>query len=393
MKLIMNKLNFKLFIVLFLLIGMPLSYGFMKFNQVERVSAASFTALSDTLSRIKTGTLSSHTITFTTTHDIVTNNTVTVDFHEDDSGFVVAGSTTVVTDLDYVVDGQPANMVGVDGDCTGHAGATDVVASVADATGILTLKHCGDWVYAYDNDIVNRAYAADRVISIEYGAVATTGGAGVDRVTNPSPGAPPQSYTIDVAGSWGDAGKIGVVIIAEDQVGVTATVDPTISFSISDVAVGFGTFVGTAIRYATADATGSASAQGNGLPITLTASTNGFNGLIISISDEGNGTDAGLWSAAPVSELIAAAASTGVTIGSKKYGAYGKNASSLTIDPGFDNNGPGDLALARTSQSFATASGPVSSATVDLAFIAAIDATTKAGAYVDTVTVICTGRY
>ena len=148
----------KIAVYIAILIIVPISLNWISSNPVQHASAATFTVISDQLTRTKAAQLSSHTITFTSTHDLVTNDIVTVDFHEDESSFVVGGVATLATDLDYTMDGQVGTIVGVDGDCTGHVGNNDVVASVNDTTGALSLKNCGNPVFAMnDNNLVSSA--------------------------------------------------------------------------------------------------------------------------------------------------------------------------------------------------------------------------------------------
>ena len=168
---------------------------------------------------------------------------------------------------------------------------------------------------------------------------------------------------------------------------------PSLTFSISDITIGFGTWSGTEIRYATGDTNGSTTEPGAGLPTQLTASTNAPNGLTITVRSTGDGSNAGLYKSATPTKLIAAVASSAVVADSEGYGVYGKNASLLTIDEGFDNDGVSDLAVSFSAQTFASASATVSSGTVDLSAKAAIAGTTPAGSYSDALTLVCTGNF
>lgn len=386
----MNINKTKLFLSLFFVLIVFFVLSFVNPNAPKKAFAASFSSLSDQLSRIKQNEYSAHTISFTTTRDLLVNDTVSIDFHEDDGSFAVDGLSSVA-DIDYIIAGQQATIVGIDGDCTGHnIEERPVAVSLNNTTGVLTLKNCSTWIYgggAFENSLIKNVYAANRTMVIKIGSSAVYGGDGGDLIINPSIG----TYNIDISGSWGDTGKIGVTIIGEDQISVSAFTDPTLTFSISDVSLGFGSFVSTAVRYATNDSAGSLVVPPAGAPTVLTAGTNGAMGLIIAISDLGNGSG-GLYSPPPISELIPPASSSSIVNGSKTYGVYGKNSSGLTIDPGFDNDGALDLAISNNMQSFATSSGPINGS-VDLVPLASISASTKAGNYSDTITIICTGRY
>jgi len=170
---------------------------------------------------------------------------------------------------------------------------------------------------------------------------------------------------------------------------------PFLSFSIlpADLAVGFGTWAGTEVRYATDDEAGLTTEPGAGLPIQLTASTNAVNGLIITIRSQGDGTNAGLYKSVAPTKLIAAVASSAVAAASEGYGVYGKNASLLTIDEGFDNDSVSDLAVTTSAQTLVSTTGSVSTGTVDVVPKAAIATLTPAGSYSDSLTLICTGKF
>jgi len=199
-----------------------------------------------------------------------------------------------------------------------------------------------------------------------------------------------------------DTGSFALSVLSDATVGVSATIDPVITFSISDLAIGFGTFSATTERFATADATGSTSAASNGEPTVITITTNAPNGAIVSARSKGNGTgveangSAGLYKSSSPTKLIAAAASSAVATGSEGYGLYVKNVTNttgtLTIDAGFDDNASSDLAISTSNQTIAAATAVVD-ATADVALNAAIASTTSAGSYTDVITLTGTGKF
>lgn len=336
------------------------------FTPNYHVSAASLTLLSDTLSRLKVGEDANHLITFTTPSGVAAGGTIIITFPSD-------FSTTSVdyTDIDVAVGGTDLTLAAAPNLTTwgvAFGGTGNRTLTITSGTGTI---------------------AGSSVVTIEIGTNAANGVTGDQAINNPTTN---NTFSIGIAGSFGDIGSIVVVILIDDQIAVTGTIDNTLSFSISDIAIGFGSFASTNVRYATDDALGSASEPGNDLPTKLTAATNTIHGLSISISDQGNGTSSGLYSSS-ASELIPAAASTAVTNNSKKYGVYGKNASGLAIHESFDNDLTSDLAISRAPQTFVSAAAPVNNGSVDVALLAATDATTKAGVYQDTLTLICTGNY
>lgn len=185
-----------------------------------------------------------------------------------------------------------------------------------------------------------------------------------------------------------DSGVVATAIISSG-VSVSATVAETLSFSIDDYAVGFGELTSASRRYATGDGNGSGTETS---ATTLTLSTNAANGAIVTIEDEGNGSNAGLYNSAS-SVLIPAVASSDVTAGDDEYGIFARSASNLTIAEGFDNDGTSDQAISLSPQIYVSSSGPVSSGTAGIAAVASVTATQQAGSYADTLILIATPSY
>ena len=190
-----------------------------------------------------------------------------------------------------------------------------------------------------------------------------------------------------------DTGAYALSIITTDQVGVSATVDPLFSFSISQTSIGFGSFANTTKKWATTDGLGATTEPTSGIPTQISITTNAPNGAVVSAKSTGTGAAAGLYKAITPTKLIAAAASSAVTTGTEGYGLYVKNAASYTIDAGFDNNGVSDLAISTAFQPIATLAAAASAATADVALSAAINGTTPAGTYADTLTLVATGKF
>jgi hypothetical protein len=189
-----------------------------------------------------------------------------------------------------------------------------------------------------------------------------------------------------------DTGYIAVDILSTNQITISGQVNPTLSFSITDTAIGFGTVTSAAIKHATADEQGAASEPASGNPTQLSVSTNADDGAVIEIRDTNSNSTSGMYSAGTGTTLTSVA-STGVGAGTEEFGVYGKNASSLTIAEGFDNDSNADSAITTTFQTLASSTAPVSSATVDVAALAAVAATTPAGTFADTLYVVATGKF
>jgi hypothetical protein len=194
--------------------------------------------------------------------------------------------------------------------------------------------------------------------------------------------------TIDI-----DSTNFVIDILASDQISISGVVDPTLTFSISDSSIGFGTITSAAVRYVTADLLGSATEATNGLPSTVTVSTNGTGGVVVEIKDTNANSASGLYSNAGSGKTIASAASTAVTLGNEGFGVYGKNSSNITLSEAFDNDSTADLAISTTFQTIASTAGPVSSGSFDISAKAGVSGSTPAGSYADTLTVVATGKF
>jgi hypothetical protein len=189
-----------------------------------------------------------------------------------------------------------------------------------------------------------------------------------------------------------DTRTVATDILTTDQISVSGTVDPTLSFAITDTAIGFGSITAAAVRHATSDEAGAASEPANGNPTQLQVSTNAASGAVIEIKDSNAVSASGLYNSASATTLTSRA-STSVSLGVVGFGIYGKNSSSLTIAEAFDNDTTGDLAISTAYQTFASSAAPISSAYVDVAALSAVAGSTPAGSYADTLTVVATGKF
>jgi len=189
-----------------------------------------------------------------------------------------------------------------------------------------------------------------------------------------------------------DTRNVALVTVASDQISITGKVDPTLTFSITDTQIGFGTITSAALRYATADEVGAASVPGNGAPTTVSASTNAQSGLVIEVKDTNAAAGSGMYNSSPATTLTSRA-STAVSAGTIGFGVYAKNASNITLDEAFDHDSSSDLAISTSFQTIASTTAAVSSASFDVSTIAAVAASTAPGDYADTLTLVATGKF
>jgi len=228
------KKNRKLFslITIFILLVYVILTNFI----LLKVKAGTIVNASDTLTRIQISQTSSHTYTFTmsTGVSLAATESVSFDFNEDGSGFVVGGAASVANDFDFTTvksstttEAVIYNVVVGSPSCAGSTGANDVAVGINDSTGVVTIEACGSFT---TTDTAS-------VLSLEYGTAANDGGAGTNRVTNPSSAA---SYEIIIGGNFGDTGETEIPIIDDDTVNVSGFIDTFISFDIDTTNVTSG---------------------------------------------------------------------------------------------------------------------------------------------------------
>ncbi|MFH0968890.1 MAG: hypothetical protein V1804_00065 [Patescibacteria group bacterium] len=196
-----------------------------------------------------------------------------------------------------------------------------------------------------------------------------------------------------------DERPILVDILTTDQISVSAHVEPTITFAITDTSLGFGAIPLASVRYATEDGTeagGSNSVPADHNPTQLQLSTNAQDGAVIEIKDTNTVAGSGLYDVASTTTLTSRA-STVVAAGTAGFGIYGKHngatTGTLDIAEAFDNDTTSDLAIGTAFQTFASSTAPLDTATVDVVPIAAISSVTPAGSYADTLTIVATGKF
>ncbi|MFC1651781.1 hypothetical protein ACFL24_01330 [Patescibacteria group bacterium] len=333
---------------------------FVVFLLPQTADAAALTALSDTMSRLEKSIDSNHTIRFTTPTGVDdASATITVTMP---AGFTIG--SVVFGDIDL----SHGASTGYETEETLAAAASDTEWGAVFAGQVLTLTHPTN---AANGDIT----ATDKVI-VEIG---TNASGGSNQITNHATAA---TYTIEIGGTFGDDGKIAVVILDDDQFTVSADVDPTLTFSLSANATAFGTLSDSSVTTSSPN-------------IVLTISTNGDDGYTISILDTGDTSNPGLYSS-----------ENSFMIGSADY-SY-SNSADLSAVAGYGIQGSsGDATIASpynvssdnvggyeiTAQTLATYTGVASAHTVTITSKAKVSSVTPAGSYSDTVTTIATGNF
>jgi hypothetical protein len=179
-----------------------------------QVEAASLTNASDTLSNSAPGVGSNHTISFTTDNGLLISETITLEFDEPGDAFNLTGVTEDDVDI---------NINGLASTTAAAASASDWGVDINTGTDVITLTAPSG----------QGGVASSSVIEILIGSHAVDSGTGANQITNPSA---TSSYLIEIAGSMQDTGQVRVAII--DEVTVSASVDASLSFSVSGVGTG-----------------------------------------------------------------------------------------------------------------------------------------------------------
>ncbi len=332
--------------------------------QAQSATAASLTSLSDNMSRLQASTASNHDIRFVTPAGggVASTETVTLTFSADFTpGSVAFG------DIDF----QEGNS----NNCTTASWTDETLVASGPSSSQFSAAFSGN-VLTFTSGGGSATIAADRCIRVLIG---TNASGGTNQITN---GAIDDDDTIAIAGTFGDTGTISVDIITDDQVDITATVSPSITFSINATAIEFGTL-------SAGDDTFADLSGGNATEVEahqLAAGTNATSGYVMYVSGAtltsgGNSIDA------------IGGTNTATAVGTEQFGVrYTASGGSGAVDApyaaaGFAYNG------VSSPDNIASASGPSATTTYSARYIGNISAITEAGAYSTTLTYTATATY
>ncbi|MEX0621933.1 MAG: hypothetical protein WD187_02995 [Candidatus Woykebacteria bacterium] len=333
----------------------------------QQVQAAPHTTVSDTLSRLQTSTAANHTIQFDLASAWNASETVVIDFVDGD-GFDTSGfANSEAEDYDITWEGSEKTIV-ANGGC---AADSIEITTVNTSTDTFTFTLCAG----------STASAANDTIVIEIGTHASAGGGGNDQITNATSTG---SKTVTITGpTSGDSATFAVAMMSSDQVTVSATVDPTITSSLSASTCSLGTLGSGAINFCS---------------YTNTVSTNASSGYVSTILEDGNLCSPSV--ASCTNDIDDADGD--VDQGTEEYGVSSNDTTGtqdIVDSTGCDDSGTAEnaSAITGTAQVYADSgdgdAGPVSSAVTTVCHSASIAGTTPAGSYEHTVTHITTGTF
>ncbi len=327
----------------------------------QPVEAASITSASNTMSSLRVNATSTHSIRFTTPTGAADNtDTIQITFPSD---FDFTGKFISSVSFTH---GPTTGLETTETLAASPSGSDWGAAFSGTENRILTLTAPTDGT-GFGGGVV----APNDKIIISYTAASST---------NPSSA---NSYVISIAGSFGDSGDITVNILTDDQVSIAATVPQSLTFSISDNSISFGSLTAGAARYASGTGSGDTSEVE---AHNIIVGTNASNGYTMTAS--GTTLTNGGNTITPIG-----AANTASSIGTEQFGLR------LTASGG---NGAVNAPYSAAGFAFDTASFPdpvatstsaTANTTYSARYIANIGANTEAGSYTATLTYTATANY
>lgn len=334
--------------------------------QASTAQALSLTSLSDNMSRLKASTASNHDIRFVTpaTGGVASGETVELTFSADFTpGSVAFG------DIDF--------QEGSTNNCTSASWTDETLVASGPTSSQFSAAWSGN-VLTFTSGGASATVAADKCIRILIG---TNAAGGTNQITN---GAIDDDDTIAIAGTFGDTGTISVDIITDDQVVISATVAPSITFSVSDNTIGYGALNASDDRFATGDTNGNSSAT---VAHTLAAGTNATSGYIMYVM--------GATLTSGGNTITAPAGPSATTVGSEQFGLnLSASGGSGTVDSQYGTSSQyGWGATGSTQDNIAAATGATASTTYSATYVGNIAAETEAGTYGTTLTYTATATY
>lgn len=320
-------------------------------------SAAAITSASDTLSSQKVSTLANHDIQFTSPTGVASGQTIIITFPADFS----ASTTLDYTDIDVLDDTVNVTLAATPSGATW--GAVRTSATVITLTNGTT------------------AVVAGSVIRIKIGTNAVNQSTGVRQITNTTTNG---SKVIAISGTFTDTGNITVPILTDDQVAVTATVDQSLTFTINDVAIGFGSLSASAACFASpTPACSSTEIEAH----TLIVGTNASNGYTMTV--QGATLTTGAFSVTAIGGTNAVS-----SIGTEQFGLRMTATGGVgAVTSPYAAAGFAYAGTASTASEVNASTAASANTTYSVRYIANIASDTEAGAYTSALTYVTVANF
>lgn len=338
------------------------------FSYPQGVKAApSITAVSDTMSRLKISQNSAHVIKFTTGDAIqTTGDTITITFPADfNFTSKTIGTVTFTHGATTGAENTESLQASADGTHWGAAfsGTQNRVFTLTaptDGIGTAAIAASDKLIISYDNTNAANATTANNYV-----------------------------VTIAVAGSTTENGSFAIPIITNDQVVVSTTIDPYITFNLTTNSV-------TLTKSGGGNPDSSHTGYNQGAANTLEAYTNAASGYGITYYGDTlkyNGNS-----------IAAMATKTTSTTNTEQFGINLKQNTTPSTGANKSGSGSGTAAsdydtadqfryIVNTTTPLASAGVATLSNIFTVTYIVNVGQTTPAGAYSTTITYICTGNF
>ena len=216
------------------------------------VLATDVTNFKDTLSRLKISATSTQEIEFITPSGVTaSSDNIVITFP---SGWALPTTGLDFDDMDLAVSNTSS--------CTGFSDETLAASATTGVWGVGVVTSTRVITFTPPTDATSTV-PAGYCVQIQIGTNAA--GSPDTNITNPSATG---TKVIVLSGDFNDDGKCAVIFLSNEQVVVTATVNPTISFSLDSNSADLGTLSTASVATSTT---------------TLTTSTNAEHGLVVTI--------------------------------------------------------------------------------------------------------------
>jgi len=352
-------------------LGVILSLLAVLFGPPYQEASATLSDMFDVMSRLAasdgTQVLSNHTIMFETSVGVASTQTIVITFPSDFDGTTDGQGTLDYTDVDLWEDTSP------DDNCD-NDGVSETLVSGSPGT--------SEWSAVFSGT-ASRILTFNSEVCVEIGENAA-GGSSNSQYENPTTTG---NKTIQLAVGPSETGNIVVNILTNEQVVATATVLASLTFSVDDNTVEFGTLSTTAARWAN-DSGGSSSAVA---AHTMQVGTNSPGGYSVKY----NGTT--LTSTGTPADTISVATITGDedgTPGSEQFAIGLTTNGDATIVTTYAKASNNYKFVASTETEIVYENNASATETLSVYYIANIAANTEAHTdYTSTVTYTGTGNF
>lgn len=338
--------------------------------------AATVSSFKDTMSSMQTSTTATHTITWTLVggDSVAAGDTFTIDFV--DADFTLNSIASWQTSDFSFNDGSARTITavssssGVDPTCT--AGNNNVAVTIDTSANNFKVTACATYTSSSGN------------ANITFTINGTTS-SGTGTMTNKSSDV--DSSTVSLSQSNGDSATGAVAIESNDVVTITATVNPTLTFSNDDAAIGFGALSAGAATYANGAASGSGSVV---TAHTMTIGTNATGGYVLTYN--GANLTSGSNTIPTANGTTTISGDADGSPGTAQWGMAATITGTGSVASGYEAVSNNWKFVPSSTTTLASSSGPASDS-VAMQYLANIASTTPAGSYTTALTFVATGTY